>query len=124
MAVATARAAADLLAPRFAGAKGEKLAVLHLDEYRSVLAIDDYDVSGTDLVALPLRDIFRRALVLDARGLVVAHNHPSGDPRPSGVDEQATRRLAATAEALGIRLHDHLIFAGGECTSFRALGLL
>lgn len=124
MAVATARAAADLLAPRFAGAKGEKLAVLHLDEDRSVLAIDEYDAAGTDLVALPLREIFRRALALDARGLVIAHNHPSGDPRPSEVDEQATRRLATTAEALGIRLHDHLIFAGGECASFRALGLL
>ena len=124
MAVATARAAADLLAPRFAGAKGEKLAVLHLDEDRSVLAIDDFDAAGPDLVALPLREIFRRALTLDARGLVIAHNHPSGDPRPSAVDEQATRRLAATAEALGIRLHDHLIFADEECTSFRALGLL
>ena len=124
MAVATARAAADLLAPRFAGVRDEKLAVLHLDGGRSVLAIDDFDAAGPDLVALSLRDIFRRALALDATGLVIAHNHPSGDPKPSQADIQATRRLAAAAEALGIRLHDHLIFAGGECASFRALGLL
>ena len=54
----------------------------------------------------------------------MAHNHPSGDPRPSRADIQATRRLAETADALDIRLHDHLIFAGTDCRSFRELGLL
>ena len=57
-------------------------------------------------------------------GWSIAHNHPSGDPSPSRADIEATRRLAEAAAALGIRLHDHLIFAGGDCRSFRALGLL
>jgi DNA repair protein RadC len=124
MAVATARAAADLLAPRFAGVEGEKLAVLHLDDGQCALGIEDYDAAGPGAVDLPLRAIFKNALALDATGLVIAHNHPSGNPAPSEADIQATRRLAATAEALGIRLHDHLIFASGDCVSFRALGLL
>ena len=71
-----------------------------------------------------MREIFAAALKCDAFGLVIAHNHPSGDPRPSRADIEATRRLAETAAALGICLHDHLIFAGGECCSFRELGLL
>lgn len=53
------------------------------------------------------------------------HNHPSGDPRPSQADFAATRELAATAESLGIQLHDPLIVGeNGDCRSFRALGLL
>ena len=124
MAVATARAAAELLAPRFAGAEGEKLAVLHLDDGRRTLGIEEHAAAGLDTVDLPLRAILKRAFALDAAGLVIAHNHPSGNPTPSEADIQATRRLAATTEALGIRLHDHLIFAGGDCVSFRALGLL
>jgi len=124
MAIVTARDAADLLAPLFADAGGERLAVLHLDRERRVLAVDAYPVAEADEIVLPMRAIFAAALAHDAVGLVIAHNHPSGDPRPSRADKAATRRLAATADSLGILLHDHLIFAGGECVSLRELGLL
>ncbi|HYN47011.1 MAG TPA: JAB domain-containing protein [Allosphingosinicella sp.] len=124
MIVATARAAADLLAPVFADASGEKLAVLHLDAGRRMIALEEHAVSADDEIVLPLREIFASALKHDAAGMVIAHNHPSGDPRPSRADKEATRRLAEIADTLGIRLHDHLIFAGKECRSFRELGLL
>ncbi len=124
MIVDTARAAADLLSPLFAGAAGEKLAVLHLDAERRLIALEEHDVSGREEIELPMRAIFAAALRDKARGMIIAHNHPSGDPRPSRADKAATRRLAETADALGIILHDHLIFAGAECSSFRQLGLL
>ena len=124
MAIVTARDAADLLAPLFADAEGERLAVLHLDRERRVLAVDAHPVAQADEIVLPMRAIFAAALRHDAAGMVIAHNHPSGDPRPSRADKAATRRLAETAAALGITLHDHLIFARGECRSFRQLGLL
>lgn len=124
MAIVTARDAADLLAPLFAGAEGEKLAVLYLDRERRVIAVDAHAVAEADEIALPMRAIFTAALRCEAVGMVIAHNHPSGDPRPSRADKAATRRLAETAAALGIVLHDHLIFAGDECGSFRQLGLL
>jgi DNA repair protein RadC len=124
MIVDTARSAADLLAPIFVGAEGEKLAVLHLDPARTLIALDEHDLGGGDEMVLPLREIFAAALRHGSVGLVVAHNHPSGDPRPSRADKAAARRLAETADALAIVLHDHLIFAGGECLSFRRLGLL
>jgi len=124
MIVATARAAADLLAPVFVDAVGEKLAVLYLDAERRMIAREEHAVSGHDEIVLPMREIFAAALKHNAAGMVIAHNHPSGDPRPSRADKAATRRLAETADTLGIRLHDHLIFAGEECRSFRELGLL
>lgn len=124
MQVATASDAARLLAPLFAAARGEKLAVAHLDAGRALLAVEEPAAGGAGHVDLPIRAIIVRALDLGAEGLILAHNHPSGDPSPSRADIAATRRFAATADALGIRLFDHLIFAGGDCRSFRALGLL
>ena len=123
MAIVTARDAADLFAPLFADRPGETLAVLYLDAGGSEIAVDQRSV-GADAIALPIRDILHAALDQGAAGLVVAHNHPSGDPRPSPADIEATRRLAETAAALGIILHDHLIFAGGAWVSFREMGLL
>jgi DNA repair protein RadC len=126
MAILTARDAADLLAPLFADAdtEGETLAVVHLDGERRVLAIDVYPVTEAEEILLPMRDIFTAALRHDTAGLVIAHNHPSGDAQPSPADIAATRRFAEAADALGIVLHDHLIFAGADCASLRQLGLL
>jgi DNA repair protein RadC len=124
MAVATARDAAELLAPLFADLDGERLAVLHLDGGRRVIAVDAHAVTERDTILLPMREIFKAALGHEALGLILAHNHPSGDPTPSKADIAATHRFAETAANLGIVLHDHLVFAGGENRSFRELGLL
>ena len=121
--IATAADAADALRRCFDDASGETIAVLHLDSNRRLLGITEYP-GDRDSADLPLRAIVAEALRLDAAGLIVAHNHPSGDARPSAEDIDATRRLGETARALGIALHDHLIFAAGGCGSFRALGLL
>ena len=123
MNIVTARDAADLLGPLFADSEGETLALLYLDADGHALAVEERSVAA-DAIELPMREIFRAALNHGAAGLVIAHNHPSGDARPSRADVAATRRLAETAAALGIVLHDHLIFAGGDCRSFRDLGLL
>ncbi|HET7281679.1 MAG TPA: JAB domain-containing protein [Sphingomicrobium sp.] len=55
---------------------------------------------------------------------MLAHNHPSGDPRPSDSDLHATRRLATAAAALDCAVVDHLVFGRNECTSLRQLGYL
>ena len=124
MVVATAQDAAQLLAPLFLDLGGEKLALLYLDGDRRVIAIESHPVVERDEIVLPMAEIFKAALNHKASGLIVAHNHPSGDPAPSRADIAATRRLAETAANLGLTLHDHLIFAGAECRSFRELGLL
>ena len=61
---------------------------------------------------------------LGSSGIFLAHNHPSGDPRPSESDRRVTRRLAAAADGLDCTVLDHLVFAGTECTSLRRLGYL
>jgi DNA repair protein RadC len=119
----TARDAANLLAPRFAGCAAEKLVVAHLDRMRGLIAITEVEGCKVD-VALPVRRIVAEALAADGAGLILAHNHPSGDPSPSEADRQSTRILVEAAAPLGLIVHDHLIFANGECRSMRALGLL
>lgn len=66
--------------------------------------------------------MFRSAL--DCEGMIVAHNHPSGDPRPSDADMRFTRKLSNVSEAIEVAFLDHLVFAGGDMFSFRQAGLL
>jgi DNA repair protein RadC len=71
-----------------------------------------------------VRDILADALRLGSAGVIVAHNHPSGDARPSDADYRATRKLARAGEAIDLAVLDHLIFAGLDCISMRRMGLL
>ena len=101
----------------------ESLWVVHLDDESRCVHLSRHqgDASG---VAFPLRTIVIDAAEHGSAAILLAHNHPSGDPRPSDCDIRATRRLATAADALGCRLLDHLVFAGPECRSMRRLGLL
>jgi DNA repair protein RadC len=124
--VANAQNAAELFAPTFAEAPAdvETLAVAYLDEERRLMELVVWPPDGAEHVDLPVRRILEDGLRLGARGIIVAHNHPSGDAQPSPQDVEATRELADTSSRLGMRLHDHLIFAGSETSSLRSMGLL
>lgn len=101
----------------------ENLWVAHVDEESRCVHVSRHsgDECGADF---PIRVIITDAARHGSAGIVLAHNHPSGDPRPSDSDFRATRRLASAAEALDCAVLDHLVFAGGECTSLRRLGYL
>lgn len=102
----------------------EKLRALFLDARNHLLA-DDVISSGTaTALAFDCRCIIARALEIGAAGLILVHNHPSGDTTPSQADVQATERMQELCNALDITLHDHLIVGGGHSTSLRQLGLL
>ena len=101
----------------------ERLWVAHLDDQARCIHLSYHD-GDKDGAPLPLRPIVTDAALHGSAGLVLAHNHPSGDPRPSVEDCRATRRLASAVEALDCQIVDHLVFAGNECTSLRQLGLL
>lgn len=118
-------AARDFFAGCMADADPERenLWVAHVDEQTRCLHLSRH--SGNEKGAkFPLRQIIADAALHGSAGIVLAHNHPSGDPRPSDSDCRATRRLATAAEALDCAVLDHLIFAGAECTSLRRLGYL
>jgi len=68
--------------------------------------------------------VVRRALELQACALVLAHNHPSGDPSPSREDIAMTREIMSAAQVLSIIVHDHVIIGNGRWVSFRNEGLL
>jgi DNA repair protein RadC len=101
----------------------ENLWVAHVDEQARCVHLSRHrgDATGG---AFPIRTIIADAAQYGSAGIVLAHNHPSGDPRPSESDVRSTRRLATAAEALDCTLLDHLVFAGAECTSLRRLGYL
>ena len=124
MFIGTAAEAADLLAPLFVSHERELVVVLHLGSGQRLLAVTLEEPGSPERAELPIRAIVAKALLMGAEAIVIAHNHPSGSREPSAADESATRALASAAAGVGIRLHDHLIFASGECRSFRELGLI
>ena len=75
-------------------------------------------------VSVPFRQIVGRAIALDATALVIAHNHPSGDPSPSREDVEVTRRLFNICRQLDIRIQDHVIVGRQRTFSFVGQGLL
>lgn len=101
----------------------ESLWVAHVDNEARCVHVSRHqgDESGADF---PLRTIIADAATHGSAAIVLAHNHPSGDARPSKSDCVATRRLAAAAEALDCTILDHLVFGGSDCVSMRQLGYL
>ena len=101
----------------------ECLWVAHLDDQRHCLHLARHQ-GATGHAPFPIRSIVTDAVIYGSAGILLAHNHPSDDSRPSESDRIATRRLSKVAEAIDCRLIDHLIFGGTSFTSFRELGLL
>lgn len=103
----------------------EMLAFAYLDRDWRVVG-QRHSVSLDALsVRVPLRDVARDVIRLDARRVVMAHNHPSGDPKPSRSDLAATKRIGMALAALGVVLVEHVILTrGGRFYSLRGAGLL
>jgi DNA repair protein RadC len=70
------------------------------------------------------REVFRAAIAEAAAGIIVVHNHPSGDPTPSAQDREVTRQLVAAGQLLDLPVYDHVIIAGDRWISFAQAGLL
>jgi DNA repair protein RadC len=70
------------------------------------------------------REVFRAAIAEAAAGIIVVHNHPSGDPTPSAEDRTVTRQLAEAGRLLDLPLYDHVVIAGDRYVSFATAGLL
>ena len=102
----------------------EEFRILFLDK-KNVLIADEAQGRGTvDHVPVFPREIMKRALELNASAIILAHNHPSGDPTPSRADIEMTKQIVAVAKPLGVTVHDHVIIAREMDASFKALGLL
>jgi len=107
-----------------AGAPREQFRVLFLDKRNQLIADEVMGTGTVDHAPVYPREIVRRALELNASALILAHNHPSGDPTPSAADSQMTREVIDACRALRIAVHDHIVVGLGEVASFKTLGLI
>ncbi len=118
-----------LLGPSLRALSNEVLQVLLLDTRCCLMRVEEISRGSLNESIAHPRDIFRPAIAWNAYGLIVAHNHPSGDPTPSEADRSLTRRLVEAAHLLQVRLFDHVIIgaprvSGPPYFSFRESGLL
>ena len=112
-----------LLGPRLLGKTKELLYALPLDTRGRLLGgIQPVNGGGINGVGVRPAEVFREAILLDAASLIVAHNHPSGDPRPSPQDIAVTRELADAGDLLDIDLLDHVVIGQGGFVSLRREG--
>ncbi len=102
----------------------EQFRVLFLDEDFHLLADELMGTGTVNHSPVYPREIMRRALKLGARRLVLAHNHPAGQPEPSSADIEMTLRIAQIGKPMQVTVHDHIIVGNGRTHSFRAAGLL
>lgn len=117
-------AAARWLAPALKGLEDEELHGLFVDRRHRVMALRRLTCGGPEHTLVDPRQILRTALRVGAHGVVLAHNHPSGDAEPSAQDREATRRVARAGAQVGVHLLDHLVF-GRDCyVSFAERGEL
>ena len=115
--IETPEDAARYAAPFLGYEEKEHLAVILLDSRNRVIAMPTISVGDlTSSIAHP-REIFREAIRHSAAKLVLVHNHPSGDPTPSGNDVTMTKRLIKAGEIMGIPVMDHVVIAGDSYRS-------
>jgi DNA repair protein RadC len=104
--------------------KREMFLVVLLDARHRVLGEEIVSEGSLTSSIVHPREVFLPAVRESAGAMVLVHNHPSGDPRPSDEDVAVTRRLVHAAELLGIRVLDHVIVGDGSYASFKEAGLL
>ena len=107
-----------------AKAKQEHFVVVLLDTKNQYLGEQQVSQGTLERTLASPREVFAHAITQRAAGVLVVHNHPSGDPKPSGPDLAITRRLAEAGALLGIPLRDHIIIAGNGYLSFSEEGLM
>ena len=114
--------AVALLRARMESEPVEVCVLLLLDSKHRVIALHEMGRGTLDSCPVHPRDVFKSALLTNSAGVIVAHNHPSGDPSPSPDDVALCARLRQAAEILGIDVLDFVIVGHGAYYSFQEMG--
>ena len=104
------------LYPAMRESKKEHFVELCLDTKNQVIREDTISIGSLNANIVHPREVFRTALIESAAHIIVAHNHPSGDPTPSREDIDITKKLVETGKIMGIDVLDHVII--GDCRHF------
>ena len=108
---------ANLLMEEMRYEKREKVKVIILNSKNNIIRIKDVSYGGTSFAVIEPKDVLIEAVRSEAPRIIIAHNHPSGDPTPSKADIIVTRRIKEASEILGIELIDHIIIGDGTYKS-------
>ena len=109
---------ARVLASEFERLDREKFIVLLLDAKHRVIGVNTVSIGSLTASIVHPREVFKPAIAGNSAVVILAHNHPSGDPAPSLEDVELTKRLREAGELLGIRVLDHVILGDGTHYSF------
>lgn len=102
----------------------EHFLCLHLDGKNRIVCLDRVAVGSLNQCVVHVREVMKSALLSSAAAIILVHNHPTGDPSPSGEDVTITRRLTEAGKLIGIPVLDHIIIGDGQYVSFVERGLL
>lgn len=102
----------------------EVFAVLYLNAQHELIEYVEEFFGTLSATTVYPRELVKRALVLNAGAVVLAHNHPSGKPEPSAADEALTRAVSKALSMVDVRTLDHIVVGGGQSVSFAERGLL
>ena len=114
----TPREVSDYLMKRLGKEKKEHFVVILLDTKNNLIDIRDISVGILNASLVHPREVFEPAIRHVANGIIVVHNHPSGDVHPSSEDDELTKQLVASGKILGIQVLDHIIVSGNDYYSF------
>jgi len=114
---------AGLVRSKLRGKKKEHFLALLLDTRGQLIKIAEISVGSLDASIVHPREVFKEALSASAASVILAHNHPSGDPKPSEDDIMLTERLAQAGELIGIDVLDHVVIGGSGYVSLKSQGL-
>ncbi len=102
----------------------EHFRVLFLDRKNRLIADEVLGQGTVDRAPVYPREILKRALVHESTAIILAHNHPSGDPTPSQSDIDMTKEIVQACRPIRVTVHDHLIIGRDNIASFKTLGLM
>lgn len=115
---------AALLTDELRYLKQEHFMVLLLDNKNKVIKTETISIGTINASLVHPREVFVKAIRQHAAAVILAHNHPSGDPRPSAEDRAITKRLLESGEMLGIPVLDHVVIGGADYVSFKESGYI
>ena len=118
------RDAAEIVMPYLRDEPQEHFKGIFLNTRNEVTKVLSISIGSLDASLISPRELFRSAISLNSASVVVAHNHPSGDPTPSRDDIAVTKRLCQAGELVGIELLDHIIVGDGRWVSLKERGLM
>ena len=114
----------DVLSTEYDNAVVEMAQMLALDTKNKIIGIFTISTGSLNASIIHPRDIFQRAILSNAASVILAHNHPSGDPTPSSEDTELTKKLVDAGKILDIPILDHVVIGDGKFVSLKERGII